>query len=232
MAGVGPTNNKFVFRYQYALCEIGSQVLRKLFDSIVGPDFKTYLDTSSSSIRKHFLFLLNSNKITPSQQKLLPPSEPKPKSIHFDITLLSCLLRNVCGLRRHDDVVWINPPAASDTSLEANIVRLRVLRNELMHNTSVFMSEADLTSNWSKLSKVLHDLNPSIGGIRNLSSLINDAKSMEIDENLIAFHSDMIKAWREMERLLDHGISEVLEVLEDQDRLRTLVEEGLEKLFF
>ncbi|KAL4216452.1 hypothetical protein ACF0H5_024177 [Mactra antiquata] len=221
MAGVSPTDNKFVFRYQYALCEIGSQVLRKLFDSKVGPDFKYYLDTSPSSIRKRFMCLLNSGKITPPQQKLLPPSETKPKSIHFDITLLSCLLRNVCGLRRYDDAVWMNPPVASDTSVEANIVRLRELRNKVMHSTSVFMSEADLTSKWSELSNVLHDLNPYPGGIINLSSLIDKAKSMEIDEELKERHSDMVKAWHEMDISFHRGIAEVLGRL---DRLVNLVE--------
>lgn len=127
-------SDKFIFRYQYLLVHIGTEVLRKLFDIVAGNDVGKYLATKVNDIQK----LINAKVVTATQKELLPPVNNTPQTADFDITLLSCLLRNICGLCPSNDSVWMNP-AQTDQSIEADITRLRICRNEVSILLNIFI---------------------------------------------------------------------------------------------
>ena len=84
--------------------------------------------------------VLNANKktlqrirysvIKPAQWDLLFPSLGTPDSNNFDITLLTVLLRNICGLSP-PATGWYAMPPVSDISISANILRIKMFRNEV-----------------------------------------------------------------------------------------------------
>jgi hypothetical protein len=77
---------------------------------------------------------------------LFPPSGNPPDSKAFDVTLLTVLFRNICGL---PSTGWGVMPPDTDRSMEANIVRLKVLRNEIYARvTSTQVESATFESLW------------------------------------------------------------------------------------
>ena len=81
--------------------------------------------------------LKSSKKIITSDQwnQLFPSTSVPPNPQTFDITLLHLLLREVCGLTAPADG-WHKMPSETDLSVEANIVRIKIFRNELCHGIS------------------------------------------------------------------------------------------------
>ena len=72
---------------------------------------------------------------------------------NFDITLLCVLLKNICGLKSHKDPIWHNIPNVSDHSVEADIVRVELFRNERFgHIPNTAVSDDDFQSFWAEIS--------------------------------------------------------------------------------
>ena len=101
---------------------------------------------------------LKSKKIINKSQwdKLYPATRKPPNINDFDITLLSVLLRNICGLKPARDPIWDNVPSLLDHSVEADIVRVRLFRNERFgHIPNTAVSDADFKSFWADISAPL-----------------------------------------------------------------------------
>ncbi len=93
--------------------------------------------------------------INASQWKLLFPAAGAPDSNNFDITLLTILLRNICGLPS-PPAGWNVMPPASDTSTSANIARIKIFRNEVYLNTpSAQLDDTTFETLWRDISKPL-----------------------------------------------------------------------------
>ena len=75
--------------------------------------------------------VLNANKpVLKKIRYLLFSASGSPDSKNFDVTLLTILLRNICGL--HPPATgWNAMPPRSDTSISANITRIKIFRNEV-----------------------------------------------------------------------------------------------------
>jgi molybdopterin biosynthesis enzyme MoaB len=70
--------------------------------------------------------------ITQVQYDLLFPSGGTgPTSTDLDITLIICLLRNIKSYGLNKNFQWNSIPAQGDTSVEADISRLKMYRNEV-----------------------------------------------------------------------------------------------------
>ena len=82
------------------------------------------------NFHKRTLLRIRYNVIKGPQWDLLYPTTGPPDSRKFDITLLTILLRNICGLSP-PATGWNVIPAASDTSTSADIVRIKMYRNEV-----------------------------------------------------------------------------------------------------
>ena len=108
------------------------------------------LNTNKAILQK-----LRYKVINPSQWKLLYPSSGPPDSQNFDVTLLTVLLRNICGLTRPTSG-WDALPPDSDTSVAANIARMKFYRNQVhAHITTTEIADNKFENLWLKISKAL-----------------------------------------------------------------------------
>ena len=99
--------------------------------------------------------LQNIRVITDSQWDLLFPPSGVPDSEKFDITLLTILLRNICGLPQPPQG-WNKMPAAADVSTSANVVRIKIFRNEVYgHIASAQLDDATFDKLWQDISQPL-----------------------------------------------------------------------------
>ena len=108
------------------LVDVGTCALRDSFDAIcTPPTLHTFLAANQPTLQS-----LRSRRVINATQwgKLFPAIPASVSSRDFDITLLMILLRNVCGLAP-PLTGWDSLPAATDFSHEADIARIKYLRN-------------------------------------------------------------------------------------------------------
>ena len=135
------------------LIDGGTTVLRKKFDGFHPPA------NLASDLNANLLILNNlfKKKVLhkPQWDLLFPPGGATPDSNTFDITLLFLLLANICGLSPPPSG-WHKQPPSSDTSLEANLARIKLYRNELYgHVTSTGVTTAAFNKKWQEIRDVL-----------------------------------------------------------------------------
>ena len=129
-SAIDPSEEKtYHLKWLSLLVDGGTLVLRDQFDQQILPQ-DLYTTLNSSQIIKKITFLVNKKVINPQQQLQLYPQNRMPDSSTFDVSVLACLLRNICGLKNEHDPVWTKP-TVTDLSVEADIYRLRTLRNEV-----------------------------------------------------------------------------------------------------
>jgi hypothetical protein len=141
-------------RLSRLLVDKGTEALRNTFDTI---HFPASLPAVLNANRKSLL-RLKFRVINNSQWDLLfPPSGNPAVSKTFDVTLLTVLFRNICGLPKTG---WDEIPMETDRSVQANIVRIKSCRNKVYaHVTSTQVDNATFESLWQKISQPLVELN-------------------------------------------------------------------------
>ena len=151
------------FKLRRLIVDGGTQALRNVFQ-------KSHRGKSAQAVLAANAHLLANLKIgskskgkkviNQAQWDILYPKPPNIPDIRkFDITLLSILLRNICGLTAPATTGWVTEPDASDQSDEANIVRVRLFRNELdAHVPETGVSTKDFQYYWNKIGPVLVSL--------------------------------------------------------------------------
>ena len=138
------------------LIDGGTTVLRDIFQRYHPPanlssGLKTYYFSLTNLLRRR---VLNKHQ----WNKLFPPGGGIPDSNTFDITLLFLLLTNICGLTPPSSG-WHTKPSPKDSSLEANLARVKFFRNELYgHVTSTGIDTAIFSSLWQEISASLLSL--------------------------------------------------------------------------
>ena len=86
------------------------------------------------------------------------PQPPKIANIQeLDITLLVILLRNICGISP-PSTGWNVVPNNIDNSCAANIVRIKLFRNDCAHANETGISESKLHTVWKDVSSALFGL--------------------------------------------------------------------------
>jgi hypothetical protein len=97
--------------------------------------------------------------ITQPQWDELYPPPPRISNIQeFDITLLVILLRNICSLTP-PTTGWNVIPGSTDNSREANIVRIRLFRNNFFgHVPGTDVSRLDFEVHWLEVGSALRSL--------------------------------------------------------------------------
>jgi WD40 repeat protein len=138
-------------RLSRLLVNKGTQALRAAFDFVyLSSTLTAVLNTNKAILQK-----LRYKVINPSQWKLLYPSLGPPDSQNFDVTLLTVLLRNICGLARPASG-WDALPPDSDTSVAANIARIKFYRNHVhAHITTTQIADNEFENLWLQISKAL-----------------------------------------------------------------------------
>ncbi|CAB4026402.1 Hypothetical predicted protein, partial [Paramuricea clavata] len=122
--------------------------------------------------------------------KLFPPPPGIPNIQEFYITLLVILLRNICGLSP-SSTGWNVMPGSTDNSREANIVRIRLFRNNLVgHVPGTDVNRLDFEAHWIEVGSALRSL-----GINQPE--INRLKAEECGEEEV---NRVRTEWNESER--------------------------------
>ena len=141
------------------LVDVGTCALRDSFDAIcTPPTLHTFLAANQPTLQS-----LRSRRIINATQwgKLFPAISASVSSRDFDITLLMILLRNVCGLAP-PLTGWDSLPAATDFSHEADIARIKYLRNTVYaHAEHASVDDATFAKHW----KDIRDTLVRLGGV-------------------------------------------------------------------
>ena len=135
------------------LIDGGTMVLRKIFDRYHPPanlltDLNANYHTLNNLLKRRVLH-------KPQWDLLFPPGGATPDSNTFDITLLFLLLTNICKLAP-PPCGWHTKPLPSDTSVEANLARIKFFRNKLYdHVTTTGIDAPTFSALWLEISAVL-----------------------------------------------------------------------------
>ena len=135
------------------LIDGGTMVLRNIFDGYHPPEnLQANLNANYGTLNN----LLRRRVLNRSQWDLLfPPGGATPDSKKFDITLLFLLLTNICKLSPAPSG-WHTKPSASDTSIEANLARIKFFRNEVYgHVSTTGIDKATFSALWQEISAAL-----------------------------------------------------------------------------
>ena len=138
------------FKLTRLIVDGGTEALRKAFRKSHPGNLQVVLSCNQPILSR----LRSRPKIINDDQweKLYPPASNPPNINDFDITLLSVLLRNVCGLSP-PCLGWDKIPNVSDHSIQADIVRIKLFRNERFgHIPNTSVSTADFKLFWAEIS--------------------------------------------------------------------------------
>ena len=172
------------------LVGVSAHILRETFDKRRPPG---NLDTvlSSPPIHRVLKSLRNKKILNPSQwDKLYPAIKSSVSSKNFDITLLMVLLRNICGLVP-PATGWDTLPPAADTTLEADIVRIKCYRNTVYgHASEASVDDVTFNQYWQDIQDALVRL-----GGAGYQSAINDLKKECMDPDIEEHYKELLKQW-------------------------------------
>ena len=194
------------------LVDVGSHVLRETFDKKRPPGNldKVLLSPSIHSALKS---LRKKKVINPSQWgKLYPAIKSSVSSRDFDITLLTVLLRNICGLVP-PLTGWDTLPPAADTTPEADIVRIKSYRNTVYgHASEASVDEKTFNQYWQDIQDALVRL-----GGAGYQSAIDDLKKECIDPDFVEYYKELLKEWVMDEKSIKERLDAIEEKISKKD---------------
>ena len=191
------------------LVDVSSHILREIFEKKRPPG---NLDTVLSTPPVHGVLqdLRRKKVLNPLQWgKLYPVIKSSVSARDFDITLLMVLLRNICGLV-HPATGWDTLPPAADTTLEADIVRIKCYRNTVYgHVSEASVDDATFKQYWQDIQDALVRL-----GGAGYRSVIDDLKKECIDPDFAEHYKELLKQWVMDEIGIKERLDEMKEKLE------------------
>ena len=191
------------------LVDVGSHILRETFDKKRSPgNLEKVLSTPK--VRDALQELRKRKVLNPSQWgKLYPAIKSSVSSRDFDITLLVVLLRNICGLVC-PATGWDTVPPTTDTTLEADIVRIKCYRNTVYgHASQASVDKVTFKQYWQDIQDALVRL-----GGAGYRSVINDLKKECIDPDLAEHYKKLLKQWVMDEVSIKERLDKMKEELE------------------
>ena len=195
------------------LVDGGTKALRYTFDKCHSPANLFNVLKAGSAEHSTVQSLRKKKIINATQWGKLYPSPPSSvTSKDFDITLLMVLLRNICGLAA-PATGWDSLPPASDTSVEANIARVKYYRNSVYgHASQASVDNPTFNSLWQGVSAALIVLGVDAAAIRKL-------KTETMDPDTEEHFRELLKEWKKDE-----------ENIKDQlDRMEGIISSVLDK---
>ena len=189
------------------ICELlldkGGEALRRALHAKHSPGT---LATALNSHRR-ILLGLRYSVIKDPQWDLLYPATGPPDSKKFDITLLTILLRNICNLTP-PATGWNVIPAAGNTSMSADIVRIKMYRNEVYgHIASAECDDTTFKKLWQEISQPLVRLGIPQQDIDKLKM----APLSPEEESYI----EKLKEWKELEDTLLEKMKDIEKQMDD-----------------
>ncbi|XP_053379434.1 E3 ubiquitin-protein ligase DZIP3-like [Mercenaria mercenaria] len=211
MATANAKNRVYLFRLQMLVIDGGLLVLRNLLDqklNVQNISLSTCLSQENSTITR----LRGQNIITQVQYDLLYPlGGHLPSTADFDITLIICLLRSLkcCGFNRKFN--WNVIPNASDLSVEADIYRLKLYRNEISHiSTTTGIQLKYYSFKWTEIEQILLRLNTSvINPVPNLQQTIGVIKQSPLDPEAEKRIQKEVDEWKKLEKGVEVDLRQV-----------------------
>ena len=192
----------------------GTAALRNEFDAKFPP---ASLATSLSSLplTNALQALLTKGVLKLSQWEKLYPSSGVPDSKNFDISLLYLLLRNICGFTKPQHPVWTKP-GVRNTSVEANIARVRGYRNYMIHDEAAGVDDATFQKYWADVTLVLKRL-----GIPQAE--LDALKDSSLDEEM---YENLLLQWKREEEELKEKLEGFNQMLKKEEGVKKLVLES------
>ena len=177
-------------RLCHLLVDVGSCVLREIFDRICPPG---NLHTVLSDPKNHAkLQTLRKKRVLSTSQwrKLYPAFKSSVCSRDFDTFLLVFLLRNIWDLTLpasgQNDLSLV-----TDTTPAADITRIKILRDRVYsHVTSGSVDDPTFSSYWNDIK----DTFQRIGGAR-YQDVINDLKTDCMDADIEKDYQELFREW-------------------------------------
>ena len=170
----------------------GLALLREVFDAI-HPPANLPAVLGNPAVKKQLQTLRRNRVLTYPEWECLynPSSGAYGMSTDFDISLLCKLLREICSLPS-PITGWDTLPYSTNHSLEADLVRIRIYRNEIYgHHYSMEITDADFKKLWEKISEALLRIAGSISSAKkdewkkSIESFFHDPLSPDAEENVI-----------------------------------------------
>ncbi len=189
------------------LVDVGSQALRDTFDKI-HPPATLHAVLSSHSVHYATLQSLYTGKkkvLTPTQWgKLYPPVPFSVSSASFDITLLTVLLRNICGFGP-PVFGWDNLPPPADTSFADDIARVKYYRNTVYgHASQASVDDTSFNTYWPEIREALVRLGgPSLRAY--IDNLEHDCMDPDIEEH----YRELMKQWKTDDDIIKEKLEEM-----------------------
>ena len=175
------------------LVDGGTKALRHTFDKFHLP--ANLFNVLKAGSREHSTLqsLKRKRVINATQWGKLYPSPPSSvTSEDFDITLLTVLLRNVCGLTA-PATGWDSLPPASDTSVEANIARVKYYRNSVYgHAKQTSVDDPTYNLLWQDVSVALTALGVDAAAITKI-------RTETMDPDMEKHYRELLKEWKKDE---------------------------------
>ena len=173
------------------LVEVGSLVLREIFDRVCPPEnLHTFLTNPTNHAK---LQTLRKKRVLSTFQwgKLYPVVKSSISSVNFDSSLLLLLLTNIFGLTLPASG-WNNLPPGSDTSPEADITRIKFFRDRVFSHAGN-ASVDDPTFSW--YWKSIKDTFLHIGGTCS-EEVIDDPYTLHcMDADLEEHYRELLREW-------------------------------------
>ena len=191
------------------LVDVGSQVLRSTFDKIHPP---ATLHTVLGSTSVHYATLQSLYKgrkkvLNPTQWGKLYPSHAPVSSAAFDITLLTVLLRNICGLGPPANG-WDRLPLATNISIADDIARVKYYRNTVYgHASQASVDDSSFSTYWHEIRGPLVRL-----GGADIRTAIDNLEHECMDPDFEEHYRERMKQWKKD----DDSIKDKLEEMEGE----------------
>ncbi|XP_060565169.1 uncharacterized protein LOC132724350 [Ruditapes philippinarum] len=201
-----------LFRLQMLIIDGGLLVLRNIFNQkLHSVPLAAFLKNERQTITN----LRSGRIINQVQYDLLFPSGGSgPTTTDLDITLIICLLRNIKSFGLNKNFQWNSIPAQGDTSVEADISRLKIYRNELSHISSTSgITLLVFTTKWTEIEQILLRLNTAVSPIPHLQKMIDDFKVNPLDPHAEKRVQKAIDRWQ----MLEKGVEADLKLLKMED---------------
>ncbi|XP_046862691.1 uncharacterized protein LOC124456247 [Xenia sp. Carnegie-2017] len=186
-----PTKLKFEIngsRLSKLLINKGTQALKTTLQFMISFRSSNLSDELNKPSNKSKLESLRKRSVINKEQwNLLYPPTGLPDLENFDISLMTVLLRNICCLTAPHGG-WDNLPFSSDTSVSANIARIKFYRNKVYgHITTTSVDDSEFEHLWQEISKALVGL-----GIQQTE--IDELKEARLSPDE-ANYIEMLKNW-------------------------------------
>ena len=210
MASTAPTFHSTKETTNYArlrrlLVDVGARVLRETFDKN-RPKGNLYTILSAPPTHAILRTLRRERVLNPTQWgKLYPAITSSVSSANFDITLLMVLLRNICTGLVPPPTGWDSLPAATDLTLEADIVRIKCYKNTVYdHASEASVDDATFSQYWQDIQDALVRL-----GGACYQDAIDDLRTKCIDPEVEEHYQEVLKQWVKDDISMEERLDEI-----------------------